>query len=143
MAIRARQAFFHKRHLSHFDSRDPREVGQCYGGAHHSTLSSVIPPPSTASARQAIFERLRDPSIPLDQSSDGDMPMIWSDIYDTAGHDSSQPLTKTQYSAMRNWNDGNFTNDWVAPPGPATEISPGGLDRAAWRPVWRCFFPRH
>lgn len=98
---------------------------------HHSTLSSVIPPPSTGPARQAIFERLRDPSIPLDQTSDGDMPMIWSDIYNSAGHDSSEPLTKTQYNIMSKWKDGDFTNDWAGPPVPATQISPQGLDRAA------------
>ena len=57
--------------------------------------------------------------------------MIWSDIYNTAGHDSSQPLTKTQYNTMTKWKDGNYINDWVAPPGPATQISPEGLDRAA------------
>jgi hypothetical protein len=78
---------------------------------HHSTLSDVIPPPGTGPARQVIFERLRDPSIPLDQPSDGDMPMIWSDIYNSAGHDSSQPLTKIQYNIMRKWKNGSFTND--------------------------------
>ncbi len=109
---------------------------------HHSTLFSVIPPPTTAAVRQAIFERLRDPSIPLDQSSDGDMPMIWSDIYNSAGHDSSQPLTKTQYNAMKKWKDGNFANDWVAPPAPTTQISPAGLDRAALEAcVGGAFFP--
>lgn len=109
---------------------------------HHSTLSNVIPPPSTGAARLAIFERLRDPSIPLDQTSDGDMPMIWSDIYNSAGHDSSEPLTKTQYNIMRKWKDGNFIDDWAGPPVPATQISPQGLDRAALEAcVGGAFYP--
>jgi hypothetical protein len=109
---------------------------------HHSTLSDVIPPPGTGPARQAIFERLRDPSIPLDQTSDGDMPMIWSDIYNSAGHDSSQPLTKIQYNMMRKWKDGSFTNDWAGPPVPTTEITPQGLDRAALEAcVGGAFYP--
>jgi hypothetical protein len=91
---------------------------------HHSTLSDVIPPPGTGPARQVIFERLRDPSIPLDQPSDGDMPMIWSDIYNSAGHDSSQPLTKIQYNIMRKWKNGSFTNDWAGSPVPTREITP-------------------
>jgi len=98
---------------------------------NHSTLSDEIPPTLTAADRQAIFERLRDPNLPLGQPSDGDMPMIWSDIYDTAGHDSSQPLTKAQYNAMSKWKDGNFIDDWAGPPGVSTEISPEGLERAA------------
>ena len=41
---------------------------------------------------------------------DGDMPMIWSDIYNAAGRDSSQPLTTTQYNAIRR------TSSFIAPP---------------------------
>lgn len=109
---------------------------------HHATLSSEIPPPGTAAERQAIFARLRDPNIPLAQPSDGDMPMIWSDIYDTAGHDSSQPLTKSQYNALKKWSDGNFIDDWVGPPGVASEISAEGLDRAALEAcVGGAFYP--
>jgi hypothetical protein len=49
----------------------------------HSTIPGVIPPPGAASARKAIFEKLRDPSLPYNKESpnDNDMPMIWSDHY--------------------------------------------------------------
>ncbi len=97
---------------------------------HHFTFSSVIPPPGTQAARQAIFDRLRDPNIPLDEPSTGDMPMMWSDIYDTTNK-YSEPLTKTQYNILSKWKDGNFVNDWAGPPTPVTQITPAGLDRAS------------
>jgi hypothetical protein len=106
----------------------------------HATLSAVIPPPGSISARLAIFNKLRDPSLPPNQDSgESDMPMIWSDYY-TAGK--SQPLTNIQYGHMKNWKDGNFTDDWSGPPKPATDITPHGLDRAALEAcVGGAFYP--
>ncbi len=105
----------------------------------HKTLSAVIPPPGSASARAAIFAKLRDPSNPAGQSSEpSDMPMIWSDYYPAQ---SNEPLTRVQYSNMQKWKDGNFIDDWLEPASPA-EITPAGLDRAALEfCVGGAFFP--
>lgn len=94
----------------------------------HATLPGSIPPPSTAAARTAIFNRLRDPALPHNADSPGDMPMIWSDHY-TDGK--NQPLTRIQYSYMKKWKSGNFVNDWHGPPKPSKLITPRGLDRVA------------
>jgi hypothetical protein len=43
---------------------------------------------------------------------------------------------------MKNWNAGNFTDDWSGPPKPATDITPHGLDRAALEScVGGAFYP--
>jgi L-lysine epsilon oxidase-like protein len=106
----------------------------------HATLSAVIPPPASVSARLAIFNKLRDPSLPANQSSgDSDMPMIHSDVYPL---DTNQPLTKTQYAVMEKWKDGDFIDDWSGPPAPAAHITPDGLDRAGLEScVGGAFFP--
>ncbi len=90
----------------------------------HATLADVIPPPGTAAARTAIFERLRNPN----DGTGGDMPMIHSDNYPNP---ENEPVTRVQYDIMEKWKDGNFINDWAGPPAPATVITPEGLDRAA------------
>jgi len=106
----------------------------------HKTLSAVIPPPGSKSARKAIFNKLRDPSLPPNQDfGDADMPMIWSDYY----HDGkNQPLTRIQYEHMSAWKAGKFINDWFGPPKPAKGITPHGLDRAALETcVGAAFYP--
>jgi L-Lysine epsilon oxidase N-terminal/L-lysine epsilon oxidase C-terminal domain len=106
----------------------------------HATLSAVIPPPGSTSARSAIFNKLRDPGLPPNQDSgESDMPMIWSDYY-LAGK--NQPLTNIQYEQMKNWKVGNFIGDWSGPPKPVTNITPHGLDRAALEScVGGAFYP--
>ncbi len=94
----------------------------------HATLAAVIPPPASASARKAIFNKLRDPATPGAQTSgESDMPMVHSDFYPA---DSNQPVTRIQYEVMRQWKDGDFINDWSGPPVPSRVITPHGLDRA-------------
>src|SRR5262249_33668078 len=81
-----------------------------------------------AAARKAIFDKLRDPSVPYNQDfGDSDMPMIWSDYY-TDGK--TEPLTRIQYANMKQWRDGRFINDWGST-APELVITPEGLDRAA------------
>ncbi len=106
----------------------------------HATLSAVIPPPASKSARLAIFNKLRDPSLlPTQSSGDSDMPMIHSDFYPL---EVNQPLTRTQYGAMKKWKDGDFINDWSGAPVPSRLLTPGGLDRAALEScVGGAFYP--
>ena len=106
----------------------------------HSTLPGVIPPSGTASARAAIFDKLRDPALrPRQSSGESDMPMIHSDFYPA---EVNQPLTKIQYSWMKKWKNGNFIDDWPGPPTPSRRITPEGLDRAALEPcVGGAFYP--
>ena len=97
------------------------------GGETHTTPPAVIPPPGTAAHRKTIFDRLRDPATPGEESTEGsDMPMIHSDYYPA---ESNQPLTRVQYEAMRKWKDRKFINDWKRRARPAS-ITPEGLDRA-------------
>jgi hypothetical protein len=100
----------------------------------------IIPPPGSAAARKLIFDKLRNPALPPQQSSDpADMPMIWSDYYPGDGN---QPLTKIQYDTMKKWKDGNFIYDWSGPPKPPKKITPAGLDRAGLEScVGAAFFP--
>jgi FtsP/CotA-like multicopper oxidase with cupredoxin domain len=118
--------------MAHADEQEPGHSEHHHDeleGAAHGTLSDVIPPPSTADARAAIFEKLRHPALPGDQpAGESDMPMIHSDFYPT---DSNQPLTQIQYDMMKNWRDGNFIDDWTGSPTPSQKITPDGLDRAA------------
>jgi hypothetical protein len=106
----------------------------------HATLSAVIPPPASDSARSAIFAKLRDPATPGAQASEGsDMPMVHSDFYPAP---SNQPVTRIQYEAMKKWKDGDFINDWSGPPAPAKAITPPGLDRAGLEScVGGAFYP--
>lgn len=106
----------------------------------HATLSAVIPPPASKSARSAIFNKLRDPSLPPTQSSgEADMPMIHSDFYPI---EVNQPLTRIQYGVMKKWKNGDFINDWSGPPAPSRRLTPEGLDRAGLEScVGGAFFP--
>jgi hypothetical protein len=106
----------------------------------HATLSALIPPPGSKSARSAIFNKLRDPALsPNQDAGEADMPMIWSDYY-TDGK--NQPLTRVQYEYMKKWKDGSFVNDWSGPPHPTQSITPDGLDQAALEScVGAAFYP--
>lgn len=105
----------------------------------HATLPAVIPSAS-ASARLAIFKKMRDPATPGANPSDpADMPMVHSDFYPA---DSNQPVTRIQYEILKKWKDGNFINDWTGPPAPSTTITPHGLDRAGLEScVGGAFYP--
>jgi hypothetical protein len=102
----------------------------------------IIPPPGSVAARKFIFDKLRDPALQPNQSSgESDMPMIFSDTYDTT-RKINQALTKTQYNIMKKWKDGNFVKDWSGPPKPSKQITPAGLDRAALEScVGAAFYP--
>ena len=106
----------------------------------HVTLDSVIPPPGDPAMRKAIFKRLRNPSTSGTTVTEGkDMPMVHSDYYPA---ESNEPLTRTQYRAMKKWKDGNFINDWSGPPKQDKGITPAGLDRAALEAcVGGAFYP--
>jgi hypothetical protein len=90
-----------------------RDIHAVRGDAigHHTWADPVY----DATARQDIFNRLTAPG-----GGGGDMPDL-----------SESPLTATQYTAMQNWKDDNFTRDWVAPPQPAAQVTPKDLDWAA------------
>lgn len=127
--------------MAHADEQEPmHERHGDVPGPAHSTLSAVIPPPGSASARAAIFARLRDPALPGAQSAaESDMPMIHSDFYPA---DSNQPLTRIQYDMMKKWKNGNFINDWSRPPAASQLITPAGLDRSALEScVGGAFYP--
>jgi hypothetical protein len=128
--------------MAHADEQEPMH-GEHHAdveGPAHSTLSSVIPPPGSASDRAAIFDKLRDPALPGAQSSgESDMPMIHSDFYPA---DSNQPLTRIQYGNMKKWKNGNFINDWTGTPALSQLITPAGLDRSALEScVGGAFYP--
>jgi hypothetical protein len=109
-------------------------------GAMHTRIQEVIPAPNSTgpagapTRREEIFNRLRDPSTDPHTSTHGDMPKIWSDVYDRANAVNAA-LTKTQYQRLQLWrdwvNDSVIVNDWVGPPVPGTQITPDGLTRAA------------
>jgi len=109
-------------------------------GPAHATLAAVIPPPGPASARAAIFAKMRDPAIPRQNlSGEADMPMIHSDYYPK---ESNQPLTDLQYENLKKWKNGNFINDWSGPPAVSRTITPEGLDRAGLETcVGGAFYP--
>ena len=128
--------------MAHADEQEPMHGDHhaAVVGPAHATLAGVVPPPSSASARTAIFAKIRDPATPGDQASgESDMPMIHSDFYPA---DANQPVTRIQYDMMKKWKNGNFIDDWSGPPTPSHEITPAGLDRAALDAcVGGAFFP--
>jgi L-lysine epsilon oxidase-like protein len=118
-------------------------------GAMHAHIHEVLPLPNSTGPvgssgdRQAIFNRLRDPSTsPHDHVFRHDMPKIWSDVYDT-DNKISQALTKAQYRILQQWKDWiDVVNDWVGPPLLETQITPDGLTRAALEScVGGAFYP--
>jgi hypothetical protein len=114
---------------AHEDEHEPGHDDDVEEGPAHKTLAASVPPPTSASDRSAIFDRLRDPALsPNASSGESDMPMIHSDFYPT---EVNQPLTKVQYGIMKQWKEGQFINDWTGPPAASRRITPAGLDRAA------------
>lgn len=78
-----------------------------------------------------IVSRVRKPD-----NTGGDMPAI------AAGDLNDNHVTATQYAALDQWRNGNFTNDWVGVPTAATSITPSGLDQAALENcVGAAFYP--
>lgn len=105
------------------------------GSAHFSFVAAL--PPAAQPARAAIFNRLRDPNNPVGAPG-ANMPRLFDD-----NNQKFHTITKTQYSVMQKWKDGNFVDDWTgsAPP-PASTITPDGLTRAALEAcVGAAFFP--
>jgi hypothetical protein len=101
-------------------ARTTRWVEKVFG-AH--TWPDPVYDPGT---RSVIFNRLANPS-----GGGGNMPQL-----------NNATLTQAQYDVMTKWKDGNFTQDWIAPPVPPAQITPAGLDRAALENcVGAAFFP--
>ena len=91
--------------------------------------------------RQSVFQRLRDPNLPATnpeaakaQASADFLPALSGDAGDAAVGSPAHWLflTHTQYELMKRWAAGTFAADWSgAPPAPARDMTPDGLDRAA------------
>jgi L-Lysine epsilon oxidase N-terminal/L-lysine epsilon oxidase C-terminal domain len=105
-------------------------------GSGHFSFTSAYPPAGQA-ARQAIFDRVRDPNNPNGAAA-ATMPRLFDD-----SNGSLHTITKVQYAILQKWKDGNFVNDWTgSPPAPAAVITPEGLTRAALEAcVGAAFFP--
>jgi hypothetical protein len=108
--------------------------------AAHFGFTAAFPPGGTQAARQAIFNRLRDPNN-INGLPGANMPLLWDD-----NNQGLLTIDKLQYSHMQKWTgvEGTaWTNDWTgAPPPPASEVTPEGLTRAALEAcVGAAFFP--
>jgi outer membrane protein OmpA-like peptidoglycan-associated protein len=79
--------------------------------------------------RRGIFGMIRPPP-PAVETPMQRMPNMWGDGYK---NNRLLALTATQYAVLKQWNDGNFIEDWPGQPPvePAENIAPDGLDRAA------------
>ncbi|HKQ76129.1 MAG TPA: LodA/GoxA family CTQ-dependent oxidase, partial [Blastocatellia bacterium] len=101
-------------------ARDTKWVVNVFGA--HAWPDPVFAQPQ----RQAIFNRLANPG-----GGGGNMPQL-----------QNATLTAIQYQVMQKWKDGNFTQDWVAPPAPASQVTPQGLDQSSLgNCVGAAFFP--
>ncbi|MFL6214357.1 MAG: LodA/GoxA family CTQ-dependent oxidase [Blastocatellia bacterium] len=105
-------------------------------GAGHFSFTSAYPPAGQA-ARQAIFDRVRDPNNPNGAAA-ATMPRLYDD-----SNGSLHTVTKVQYAILQKWKDNNFVNDWTgSPPPPPSSVTPEGLTRAALEAcVGAAFFP--
>ncbi|MBI3269643.1 MAG: VWA domain-containing protein [Planctomycetes bacterium] len=93
-------------------------------GSVHSTFDT-FPFPLAAPARQAIFNKLRNPA-----GGGGNMPKLYSESFPmTLALD--QAVTSIQYAMMKKWSEGTFTDDWAGLPAPPASLTPQGMDRAA------------
>ena len=111
--------------------------GQAHGkgsfgdfASHVTTLSSNNP--SSAQVRNMIFQKLRNPSVPV---GGGDMPKLPEE---TVPDVAVRSLTDVQYARMRRWAQGNFEADWPGAEPPPTAFDqlpdpekPKAVDRAA------------
>lgn len=105
-----------------------RVSADTFGPGDHGSLSTVIPPASGQdAARAAIFARLANPNPP---PTGGNMPLLNAGgtlpILNEA--DVAPTIRPFQYTQMKNWSQGTFTNDW--PPVAPTVITPDGLTQA-------------
>lgn len=100
-------------------ARDARWVIGVPGFAHN-WLDADACKTDAASAplREHIFGRLAPNGVP---------PEPLQTMPELAG----VTLTAAQYELMTRWKDGDFVDDWSAPPPPAATVTPDGLDRAA------------
>ncbi|UGX94277.1 LodA/GoxA family CTQ-dependent oxidase [Bradyrhizobium barranii subsp. barranii] len=109
------------------------------GGSDFANLDELAA--ASLERRKIIFERFRNPNLALDspeakkQASSDFVPALSGDSGDAAPNNPANwlSLTKTQYEALGKWRDGNCDSDWKGSfPEPSKEISPDGLDRAAY-----------
>jgi len=117
--------------------------------AMHPSIQKILPLSGhDDDVRQRIFSKVRDPSLPTAESSGKiqNMPKIWSDVYNRDSTSTAMPpnqaLTKIQHHTLEQWKDGIFKDGSSNPQAPETQISPGGLTRAALEAcVGGAFFP--
>jgi hypothetical protein len=107
--------------------------------------------------RQRIFERIRNPDLPLDSQAAKDqatyqfMPALAGDNNGPAVGDPTQwlRLRPSQYAILKAWAEGRFVSDWTAHSAPGPELKdlplheqPPALTRAALLPcVGGAFYP--
>lgn len=100
----------------------------------HKDMEDSMPLIIDDSLRQKVFAKLTNPYEPL-EGEDNDMPMLWSDYYLEEKRDNgnfrNQTLCKWQYDYLEKWARGFFNDDWVGVSETSTDITPGGLDKAA------------
>ena len=94
-----------------------------------SRLARLADPAAPKALREAIIERLRDPTDVAAPAEDGQMPRL-SD--ETNSLNVLSP-TKSQYQILRSWVEGMFIGDLDGPPAP--EALPDTLDRLALEDV--------
>lgn len=114
-------------------------VNQSVSSGHFS-FTSAFPPGGTQAARQAIFNRLRNPNN-INGPVAANMPLLWDD-----NNNGLLTVTKLQYQYMQKWTGvagTDWTDDWTgAPPPPSSDITPDGLTRAALEAcVGAAFYP--
>lgn len=114
-------------------------VNQSVASGHFS-FTSAFPPGGTQAARQAIFNRLRNPNN-INGPASANMPLLWDD-----NNQGLLAVTRLQYGYMQKWagvEGTDWTNDWTgAPPPPPSEVTPDGLTRAALEAcVGAAFYP--
>src|SRR5215470_10052410 len=106
------------------------------GGLNFNALGA---PGSLQADRDAVFERVRDPSaLPTQQIQPSQMPSAYGDYFEAANGrgDTNDPaylhsVSKLQYALLRAWQRGDFVEDWQQTPASPPAITPVGLDRAA------------
>jgi L-Lysine epsilon oxidase N-terminal/L-lysine epsilon oxidase C-terminal domain len=96
-------------------------------------------PGSLQAARDAVFERVRDPNaLATQQIQPSQMPSAHGDYYEPAngrGGESDpaflHSVAKLQYALLSAWQKGNSIGDWGQVVADPPAITPEGLDRAA------------
>ncbi|AUT58011.1 LodA/GoxA family CTQ-dependent oxidase [Paraburkholderia caribensis] len=136
-----------------------RGHGPGKGGDFFSTESLATLSTNTAASealRQSIFQRVRDPNLPLESQAAKDqanfrfMPGLAGDNNGPTDGDPTQwlRLRPSQYAILKAWATGDFLADWQGPPlAPALKEMnlpdrPAALTRAALEPcVGGAFYP--